>query len=347
MVDPKRGNLDVSVICPVFNTDPHILGAAVKSVLQQAGPHGIELILVDDASTRADTATALQALAAQDGRVQVVWQSTNAGPSQARTAGIARASHDWIGFLDSDDLWPGEKLRQADAVLREQPDTRWISGNYATLLPDGQQRPSLCLTRKCSGAEIAADTQRLKTPGLTRLLIQNWLPLGTSLCRRSLIAAAGGFEPHLLYGEDWLLCLRMSTLAPMDYCSSKTYVLRRQGMSMMRSPGRMSARLAHSGSLARRDPMLRGVRRELRWFQYATYKDIAMNNALNGNKVKSVLFALRALSVDPREVGELMMFLRLLPKRDVALADGLRAYSTAEQVVLSRLAGGVGASQSP
>lgn len=332
-------SMEVSVICPVFNTSPRILRAAVQSVLDQGGPHEVELVLVDDASTKADTVEALHALAGQDGRIRVVRQDRNAGPSQARATGIASARHDWIGFVDSDDLWPDGKLDQADAVLRERPDTRWISGNYATLLPDGQQRPSLRLTRKHSAVEAGFAFQRLTSPGLTRVLIQDWLPLGASLCRKSLIADAGGFEPRLLYGEDWLLCLRMSILAPMDYCNDETYVLRRQGVSMMRSSGRMSTKLAHSVGMARRDPNLRAVRRELRWFQYATFKDIAMNNALNGAKTKSVLFALRALLVDPRELRELMLFLRLLPRRDAALEAGLRRYSTAEQVVLSRLAG--------
>ena len=82
--------------------------------------------------------------------------------------------------------------------------------------------------------------------------------------------------------------------------------------------------------------MLRPFRRYLRWYHYDAYKDAAMNNALNGKKMKGLLFALSAFSVDPREIGDLLHFIRLLPVSGPALADGLEKYSTWEQVILSR-----------
>jgi glycosyltransferase involved in cell wall biosynthesis len=330
--------LDTSVICPVFNTDPVLLKAAIRSVLDQSGSHALELIVVDDRSTRAETHAVLRDAAASDSRVRVLYQSRNTGPGQARAAGISQAAYDWIGFIDSDDLWPKSKLDQARAALQERPDSRWIGGNYATLFPDGEQRPARRLTPPSPATEAGPSVHRLAAPDLTRLLIGDWLPLGVSLVRKDLIAAVGGFNPRLLYGEDWLLCLRLSTLAPMDFLETPTYVLNRRGASMMHSTGRLSAELARSARMARRDPTLRPVRRELRWFCYNTYKDAAMNNALNGRKLKGLSFALLALSVDPRELRDLLLFLRLLPANGRALAEGLRRYSTSEQIVLAQLA---------
>ncbi len=60
-----------------------------------------------------------------------------------------------------------------------------------------------------------------------------------------------------------------------------------------------------------------------------------MNNALNGRKLKELGFALLALSVDPREVGELLIFLRLLSRTGSALAGGFHRYSTADQLDFS------------
>lgn len=168
------------------------------------------------------------------------------------------------------------------------------------------------------------------------MLVGDWLPLGAGLFRKDPLAESGGFDPRLIYGEDWLLYLRVSTFAPVDFLETEVYVLNRQGASMMHSPGRMSAELARSVRLARRDPSLRPARRELRWFHYATYKDAAMNNALNGRKRRGLLFALLAFRVDPREVGELLLFLRSLSLDGPALAESLRRYSTSEQVILAR-----------
>lgn len=329
--------MDVSVICPVFNTSPGVLAEAVRSVLSQAGPHAVELILVNDCSTNPATVAALRDAADGDGRVYVVNQDRNTGPARARSVGVARARHEWIGFIDSDDLWPEGKLDQAASVLQEWPDSRWIGGSFATLLSGGTLRPAQRLTAKCPPSQVGRTAQRLCTPESTRVLVGSWHPLGTSLFRRHLIADAGDFDPRLTYGEDWLLCLRISLLAPMDYIEAETYVLRRQGTSLMRSPRRLSAKAVEGLLAARRDPALRVARRELRWLVYGGYKEVAMNNALNGQKLRGVLFALLALTVDPREVGELLMFLRLLRRNGPALARGLQRYSTAEQLDFSSI----------
>ncbi len=329
--------MDVSVICPVFNTPASVLAAAVRSVLNQAGPHAIELILVDDCSTDPATAAALRHAAAGDARVRVFGQSRNTGPAQARSVGLAHAAHGWIGFIDSDDLWPDGKLDQAATVLEEWPDSRWIGGSFATLGSGGTLQPSRTLTEQCVPSETGRVAQRLRTPASTRALVGAWHPLGTSLFQKTLIEAAGGFDPRLTYGEDWLLCLRMSMLAPLDYIEGETYVLRRQGASLMHSPGRLSAKAVRGIRTARRDPALRPVRRELRWLGYGAYKDVAMNNALNRRKLRGLGFALLAFSVDPREVRELLLFVALLRTRGPALASGLQRYSSAEQLDLSRI----------
>lgn len=329
--------MNVSVVCPVFDTPAGVLAAAVRSVLSQAGPHMIELVLVNDCSTDPATVAALRDAADGDGRVRVLHQEKNTGPAQARSVGVAHARHDWVGFIDSDDLWPAGKLDQAATVLEEWPDSSWISGSFATLLPDGTLRPSQRLTAGCPPAGTGRTAQRLCTPASTRALVGSWHPLGTSLFRRHLIAAAGGFNPSLTYGEDWLLCLRISLLTPMDYIEAETYVLRRQGASLMRSPRRLSAQAMQGLLAARRDPALRLARKELRWLIYGGYKEVAMNNALNGFKLRSLQFALLALSVDPREIRELFMFLRLLQKTGPALADGLQNYSTSEQLDFSSI----------
>lgn len=328
--------MKVSVICPVFNTGPSVLASAIGTVLGQGGEHEVQLVLVNDGSTDPATTAALRE-AARDGRVLVVDQPRNAGPSAARAAGIARAAHDWIGFIDSDDLWPAGKLDWAEAVRRERPDTRWIGGAFATLLPGDRTTPSRLLTEDCAPAKAGARAQRLVAPASTRALVGAWHPLGSSLFQKALLEEAGGFDPRLLYGEDWLLCLRASTLAPIDYIEAPTYVLRRQGESLMRSPRRLSRRAVEGIEAARRDPLLRAARRELRWQAYASYKDVAMNNALNGRPFRGLGFALRALMTDPRELGEFSLFLRLLRAPRAARPAGFARYSTGEQLELQRI----------
>src|SRR5215469_6419121 len=82
------------------------LGECIDSVLAQTYRR-IETIVVDDGS--ADNS--LEVLRSYSNRITVVSQS-NQGPSAARNAGIARSTGEWIAFLDSDDLWLPEKIRE-------------------------------------------------------------------------------------------------------------------------------------------------------------------------------------------------------------------------------------------
>lgn len=304
--------MNVGVICPVFNARADLLRAAAGSVLAQGAHHSCEVLLIDDGSTAADTIASLGELQAEDARVRLVRTEKNQGPARARNRGLAATTHDWIAFIDADDLWPPGKLDRVEAVHRERPDTLWIGGQFTTLGADGSLAPSLLIPRKCPSAEVTSGSARLRTPELTRVLVGDWQHLGTSVIHRSLIAAVGGFDEQLLYGEDWLWFLRMSLLAPLDYISHETYILRRHGASMMHSAGRMSAHYARSSDVARRLPELRPFRKELRWFSYRIYKEIAMNNLLHRRRKAAWYFAVRAFLVSRNEVLEFLFFCFLL-----------------------------------
>lgn len=89
----------VSVIVPVYNTEKH-LHRCVDSLIKQT-LSDIEIILVDDGSTD-KSGIICDDYAAQDARVHVIHQQ-NGGVSSARNTGLAAASGEFIGFVDSDD----------------------------------------------------------------------------------------------------------------------------------------------------------------------------------------------------------------------------------------------------
>ena len=91
--------LKVSVIIPVYNVEAY-LRQCLDSVLNQT-LRDIEIICVDDGSTDGSAAI-LAEYAAKDGRVKVLHhEHTNAGA--ARNAGMAVATGEYLGFVDSDD----------------------------------------------------------------------------------------------------------------------------------------------------------------------------------------------------------------------------------------------------
>ena len=89
----------ISIVIPVYNVEVY-LRQCLDSVVNQT-LRDIEIICVDDGSTDGSAAI-LQEYSAKDNRVKVLLhEHTNAGA--ARNAGMAIATGEYLGFVDSDD----------------------------------------------------------------------------------------------------------------------------------------------------------------------------------------------------------------------------------------------------
>jgi glycosyltransferase involved in cell wall biosynthesis len=106
-----------TIILPTYNRAT-TLPRAVASVIEQKEPN-FELIIIDDGSTD-ETRTWLATL--DDPRIRVTLSEHSQGPSGARNIGIDMATAPVLAFLDSDDLYCGERLSMPLAVLDHEPD---------------------------------------------------------------------------------------------------------------------------------------------------------------------------------------------------------------------------------
>jgi glycosyltransferase involved in cell wall biosynthesis len=305
----------ISLVCPVFDTPPELLRAAARSVLSSsAGTPSegvVQLILVDDASPSRATQAALSELAEMDRRVLLLRSPRNRGPASARNLGVSVAIGEWVGFLDADDLWLPGQLDRLRHVAAAHPDAGWIGSAHVLLNPDGSLDPAPRLPT-AQGAELGPGLRRYAGPDLTRLMLGNfWMHLGAMLARRTLVQRVGGFVEGLVYGEDQNLMTRLSTLAPLHYLETPGYAWRRGRPSLTSSAARLRARSLRLHAAAARDPLLRDFRREIHWARYSATKGLAVNNLLAGRRMPALGLALRAWMLDPREVGELGLFLRL------------------------------------
>jgi CDP-glycerol glycerophosphotransferase len=129
----------ISVVLPVAGVEEY-LGACLDSVLGPPGPD-LEVIAVDDAS--ADRCgEILDARARQDPRLQVIHLTESAGPGPARNAGLARATGEYVWFVDPDDLLAGGAMAAVgQALLDSRPDVLLI--DYLSLHASGRTEPSL------------------------------------------------------------------------------------------------------------------------------------------------------------------------------------------------------------
>lgn len=102
MENSDKTSLDVSVIAPVFNEEKNLsaLYDLIRKTLELEGLNW-ELVLVNDGSSD-NSATVLDVLAANDGRVKVVHFRRNYGQTAAMMAGIDFAAGEIIVAIDAD-----------------------------------------------------------------------------------------------------------------------------------------------------------------------------------------------------------------------------------------------------
>jgi succinoglycan biosynthesis protein ExoW len=114
MTTPK-----ISVIIPFFQRESGILARALLSIHSQGYPaDSLEVIVVDDGSPVSAEAELQASPPPESLRIRVVKQQ-NAGPNEARNAGLelVSADTDLVAYLDSDDEWIGDHLTRASRAL--------------------------------------------------------------------------------------------------------------------------------------------------------------------------------------------------------------------------------------
>jgi len=188
-------NATIAVVIPSFDR-VHVLARAVDSVLAQTSPAD-ECIVVDDGSS--DGTSAFVRRRFPD--VTCLRQS-HRGVSAARNLGIGAARSHWIAFLDSDDCWMPDKL----ALQR-----RALAGSGRTI---------------CHSEEIWIRRGRRVNPMRKHRKRGGWiyrdclprcaLSPSTSIVRRDLLEAVGGFDESLPACEDYDLWLRLCARQPVE-----------------------------------------------------------------------------------------------------------------------------------
>ena len=189
----------ITYIMAAYNAAPWI-EAAISSALGQTGVE-IEVVVVDDASS--DETPAIVAALATDPRVVFIRRDTGGGPAAARNMALARATGDWIGILDADDLIEPQRSTALLALAeREQCD---IVADNLLSFEDGNPSKVKPLL---SGQAIAAKPRLNVADYLDRNLMTGGdtnLGFLKPIFRRERMAR---YDERLRIGEDFDLVLR-------------------------------------------------------------------------------------------------------------------------------------------
>ena len=197
MRDTSDSNIPhVSVVMPAHNAAAFIADT-ISSALAQSLSH-FELLIVDDGSTD-ETAAIARQFASRDPRIRI-FTTVNLGASGARNIGMEQARGELIAFLDSDDLWSRDYLAQQTAILARHPEASVVTANATNL---GGAR---------DGTPFWPVTTGLRQLTFRDIVLEEDAVCIMSVFRRSVLDAAGGFDPAFITNEDYQFWLRIARL---------------------------------------------------------------------------------------------------------------------------------------
>lgn len=183
----------ISVIIPLYN-GAGFVAEAIDSVLQQTVGR-FQIVAVNDASPDDSLGvvnSCRTGIEAAGHQLVTVDLPANVGVGAARNAGLARATGDYIAFLDQDDVWPAERT----AVLQQALRTADFAAGRMVYQDITPEVPRRWLRDNWFAAE--------SHPGNV---------LGAVLCRRRVLDEIGLLNEEFRSGYDdvdWFMRLRVS-----------------------------------------------------------------------------------------------------------------------------------------
>lgn len=106
----------ISIITPNFNSEKFI-AETIKSVQHQS-ENNWEMIIVDDASSDISVQI-IEKFCKEDPRIKIIKLKQNCGPAVCRNKAIELAKGEFMTFLDADDLWFKDFLKNSLSFIKK------------------------------------------------------------------------------------------------------------------------------------------------------------------------------------------------------------------------------------
>ena len=196
-----------SVIIPLFNKESSVL-RTIQSVLNQSF-ECFELIVVDDGSTDCGV-DAVRSV--EDTRIHLYLKENN-GVCSARNLGIEKAQNEYVAFLDADDVWDEDYLREQKRMIKDFPEAAMWGINFAETdngklireLPTGLPKGYRGIVEDYFG--MAQRHER----------VSDLFCSSSVVIRKSAFETAGMFDERLKYSEDIDMWFRIIANFPVAF----------------------------------------------------------------------------------------------------------------------------------
>jgi CDP-glycerol glycerophosphotransferase len=188
----------ISVVVPAYGVQSY-LDECLDSVLAPPADD-VDVVVVEDASPD-HTGEILDARAAREPRVSAVHLDDNVGPGPARNAGLARATGEYVWFVDGDDrLAPGAVRAVTERLREDRPDVLLVGSARERWNGKTSRDPAVLASVPGEGPVKPETALSAKIP-----------PIGGILVRREFLTGHGlAFAPGLYEDLSFVLSVLLA-----------------------------------------------------------------------------------------------------------------------------------------
>ena len=185
--------MNASIIIPVYNGSL-LIDRCLNSIYNQHGEFDLEVIVIDDGSE--DNSVDL---VRSYSRTVIVLEQNNQGPAVARNKGIETATGKYLAFLDADDYWLPDFLKETVRFLEENPEVISVSTGQLHKIPGKPDALVPTILKTDSGKY----SQPVVLPDFFSFWAEhNHVCTGSVLMRTDIVKKTRGQRPDLRITED-------------------------------------------------------------------------------------------------------------------------------------------------
>lgn len=189
----------VSVIINCFNGEKY-LREAIDSVINQTYTNW-ELVFWDNQST---DSTAEIVKSYQDPRIHYIYAQKHTPLGEARNLAVEHVNGEYLNFLDADDIWKPNKLReQVKLIVPREVEVVYTSFKVKF---EGDMDNNLSMKRYY--ARLHNFRPNPKRTFYQNLLLKNWIIFSSVMFKTDLFREVGGINPSFKQNEDYEILLK-------------------------------------------------------------------------------------------------------------------------------------------
>ncbi len=183
----------MSIIIPVYNSGL-LLKRCLDSIFAQNSNYELDVIVIDDGSKD----NSVDIVLSFPHQVRLL-QQDNQGPAASRNRGINVAKGKYLAFLDADDYWLPDFLKETIAFLEKNPNATAVNVGQLIKIPGKPDSISPLI--------LNSKPEKYSEPVLVTDFFEFWahnnhILTGSVLMRTDIVRLTGGQRPELRITED-------------------------------------------------------------------------------------------------------------------------------------------------